>query len=202
MDGIVRFWPPGRRVRVAACLLVAAALSGCAIDTSSLGDALDAGDRQEIARTTQQALENNKIGESSNWANPASGHRGTVTPTRTYTTGSGAPCRELQQTVAIDARTTIAYDAACRRADGAWYSVNYDSLVAAIAGARRNLAEYDGGPRGYPYYGYRYRYYGYGYAYDYPYYGYGDPYYGHGFGRPYYGFSFGYGFGHGHRRRH
>ena len=198
MDGFDRVWPPGRKVRLAAGLLVGAALSGCAIDTSSLGDVLDAADRQRIAETTRQALENNKTGESSNWANPASGHRGTVTPTRTYTAGSGAPCRELQQTVAIEAQTTIAYDSACRRADGAWYSVNYDSLVAAIAGARPYRAGYYGRPYGYPYYGYHYPY----YAYDYPYYGYGDPYYRYGYGRPYYGFSFGYGYGYGHRRRH
>lgn len=196
MDGIGRNWLPGRRMRAIAGVFVGAVLAGCAIDTTSLGDVLDAADRQQIANTTQHALENNKTGESSNWTNPASGHRGTVTPTRTYTARSGANCRELQQTVAIDARTTIAYDTACRRADGVWYSVNYDSLVAAAAGARPYRAGYDDWSPGYPYYGYRYPYYRYGY--DYPYYGYGDPYYGYrypGYGYGYSGFGFRYGYG-------
>lgn len=184
-------------MRVAGCLLVGAALAGCAIDTGGIGEVLDAADRREIARTTQHALENNQTGESSNWANPASGHRGTVTPTRTYTSRSGTPCRELQQTVAIEARTTIAYDSACRRADGAWYSVNHDSLVVAIAAAWPYRAGYDGRPYGYPYYGYRYPYDRYG---D-PYYGYGDPYYDYGYPGYLYGRrGFGYGLGYRYRR--
>jgi surface antigen len=190
------------------CLLVGATLAGCAAGSGGVGDKLDTFDRQRIIQTTQLALENNKIGEGSNWANPASGHRGTVTPTRTYKSPAGEPCRELQQTVAVEAQTSVAYDSACRRADGVWYSVHYDSLVAAIAGAWPNRAGYYGRPYGHGYYGRRYPYYGH----RYPYYGYGDPYYGYGdpfydYGTPGYlygrgGFGYGFRFRFGHRRRH
>jgi len=59
-----------------------------------------------------------------------------VVPTRTYGS-SDIPCREFQQTVTVEGRTIIAYDAACRGADGKWKSRIYASLDGAVADATR-----------------------------------------------------------------
>ncbi len=77
-----------------------------------------------MQRTSQKALERNRSGQSSGWSNPDSGHRGTVTPTRTYQTAAGRPCREYQQTVTIDGKTERAYGRACRQPDGSWKIAN------------------------------------------------------------------------------
>ena len=86
----------------------------------AIGQQLDRNDRQAMQTTSQNALERNPVGQRSTWNNPDSGHRGTVTPTRTYQTAAGQPCREYQQTVTIDGRTEKAYGQACRQADGSW----------------------------------------------------------------------------------
>ncbi len=91
---------------------------------SEVGKSLDRADRLAMQRTSQKALERNRSGQSSGWSNPDSGHRGTVTPTRTYQTASGRPCREYQQTVTIDGKTERAYGRACRQPDGSWKIAN------------------------------------------------------------------------------
>lgn len=149
-----------------AALAGALLLAGCAGGAATLGDKLDAADRRLIAETTQAALEQEKIGASRNWDNPATGHRGSITPVRTYQDRAGRDCREFQQTIAVDGETTVVRDAACRGPSGAWQSVNYDSLASAAVGAWPNGRDYGHGPYyyddyppyfGYPYYGYRYR---------------------------------------------
>lgn len=87
---------------------------------SSVGRSLDEVDRMKAARTTQQALETNRTGQSASWTNPDTGHQGTVTPVDTYQRGDGAYCREFQQTVTIGGRTEQAYGTACRQPDGTW----------------------------------------------------------------------------------
>ena len=47
-----------------------------------------------------------------------------MTPTRTFQTASGQPCREYQQTVTIGGKTEEAYGTACRQPDGTWKIVN------------------------------------------------------------------------------
>ncbi len=91
---------------------------------SEIGKSLDNADRLAMRNTSQNALERNQIGQASSWSNPDSGHRGTVTPTRTYQAASGDPCREYQQTVTIDGKTEQAFGRACRQPDGSWKIVN------------------------------------------------------------------------------
>ena len=163
---------------VAGCTgaLVVAAISGCTGNYRTIGNQLDAADRQIITTTTQHALESIKTGNSTNWENSVSGHRGSVTPTSTYKTESGTPCREFQHTVTIEGQTAIAFDSACRSADGVWQSINHESLVTTVADAQ-------------PYHhAYNYRRYGYGYP---------APPYGYGYGHRY-----PYGYGHGYRDRY
>ncbi len=91
---------------------------------SEIGKSLDRADRMYAARAANNALESSPVGQASTWSNPDSGHSGSVTPTRTYQTASGGPCREYQQTVTIGGRTETAYGKACRQADGTWKIVN------------------------------------------------------------------------------
>jgi len=86
----------------------------------AVGNALDQRDRDLALKERQYALENEPTGQSSAWVNPDSGHRGSVTPTRTYRNESGQPCREFTETVVIGGEEQQAYGTACRQPDGTW----------------------------------------------------------------------------------
>jgi surface antigen len=111
----------GGRGKLAAVAI--GALAGAFLG-SEVGKSLDRADRAAMTRTSQNALERNPTGQTSTWSNPDSGNAGTVTPTRTYETASGDPCREYQQTVTIAGKTEQAYGRACRQPDGTWKIVN------------------------------------------------------------------------------
>ena len=111
----------GGRGKLAA--VAVGALAGAYLG-SEVGKSLDRADRLAMRNTSQTALEKNPVGRTSSWSNPDSGHSGTVTPTRTYQTASGGPCREYQQTVTIDGKTEQAYGRACRQQDGSWKITN------------------------------------------------------------------------------
>ena len=99
---------------------VAIGTLGGAFLGSQVGQSLDRADRLAMRNTFEKALERNRTGRSSAWRNPDTGHAGTVTPTRTYRTASGGPCREYQQTVTIGGKTETAFGTSCRQADGSW----------------------------------------------------------------------------------
>ena len=88
-----------------------------------VGATLDRVDKQIMARTTHNTLENSPIGSTSNWNNPDTGNSGTITPTKTYQTTSGY-CREFQTTVTVGGKVQNAYGTACRQPDGSWKIVN------------------------------------------------------------------------------
>jgi len=52
---------------------------------NKVGKSMDCQDQQYHYDATQNALETQKVGQSSTWNNPGTGHSGNVTPTRTYT---------------------------------------------------------------------------------------------------------------------
>lgn len=108
----------GRGSGKALAIGVGAVLGG--IIGSEVGRSLDRADRAYMYRTTQETLETEPTGETSNWVNPDNQHSGTVTPTRTFNRENGGPCREFQQTVTIGGRTEQAYGTACRQSDGSW----------------------------------------------------------------------------------
>ncbi len=97
---------------------VAIGTLGGAFLGSELGRSLDRADRLHMQQSSQRALEHNRSGLASTWRNPDTGHSGIVTPTRTYRDTAGRPCRDFQQTVAIDGRTDLAHGTACRQPDG------------------------------------------------------------------------------------
>lgn len=87
---------------------------------NDIGKTLDEADQRSAQQTTYAALENNRTGMTSTWSNPDSGNSGSVTPTHTYKTSSGANCREFETTINVDGRDEIAYGTACRDDDGIW----------------------------------------------------------------------------------
>ncbi len=93
-----------------------------------VGQSLDRTDRLPAGRAASYGLEHKSSGEPTSWSNPDSGHRGTITPVRTYRGASGRYCREYQQTVTVGGRTEQAYGTACRQPDGSWKVVNDSSV--------------------------------------------------------------------------
>jgi len=86
----------------------------------NIGQQLDERDRMLMGQTFNHTMEKAPINSVGKWENPDSGHGGSVTPTKTYTTTEGTPCREFTQTVTIGGQTEQAYGTACRQADGSW----------------------------------------------------------------------------------
>jgi len=89
---------------------------------SEIGKSLDRADRIAATHATNRALEHNPTGTPSTWRNPDSGHRGTVTPTRTFQSG-GRDCREYEHRVFIDGQSETLRGTACRQPDGTWEAV-------------------------------------------------------------------------------
>lgn len=98
---------------------VAGAVAGAYLG-GRLGRNLDNKDKNEMQRTTQNALENSRSGQTQRWTNPDSGNSGSVTPQEAYRTAEGQPCREYQETINVKGDTETAYRTACRQPDGTW----------------------------------------------------------------------------------
>ena len=91
---------------------------------NKVGAQMGCRDQAYHQHTTQNALETQRIGTTTSWTNPDSGHSGTVTPTLTWRAQDGRYCREYEQTVYIDGRAERATGIACREADGTWRMQN------------------------------------------------------------------------------
>jgi surface antigen len=137
LAGCVGYSAPGPKTQVGAATgaaaggLLGAALGGeaegilagvllGALMGGAVGNALDNVDRQYAQQNSYYGLESTPSGTTSQWANPDSGHSGTITPMRTWQTDAGSYCREFQQTVTVGGRTERAYGTACRQPDGSW----------------------------------------------------------------------------------
>ena len=89
-----------------------------------VGRQLDERDRLLAGRATRIAY-TAPVGQTIAWDNPDSGNSGTVTTLREGThTGTGAYCREYQQTVTVGGERQSAYGTACRQPDGSWEIAN------------------------------------------------------------------------------
>lgn len=87
---------------------------------NTIGASLDRADLAYYDKTSQGALEANRVGQTSTWSNPDSGNSGTITPTRTFQSASNQYCREYTQTIQVGGKTERAYGTACRQQDGSW----------------------------------------------------------------------------------
>lgn len=84
-----------------------------------LGRQLDDGDRRIAAEADFVALETGGAGVAREWHNPATGHRGQVTPGVAYAVNQYT-CRDFVDTVAMDGRKETRRSTACRQPDGSW----------------------------------------------------------------------------------
>jgi surface antigen len=75
---------------------------------------------QLASRTMQSTLEGAPDGSTRTWANEQTGHRGSLTPTRTYISDSGYFCREYHEELVVGAKSGSFYHAACRDENARW----------------------------------------------------------------------------------
>ncbi len=87
-----------------------------ALAGAHVGRQLDDRDRYYAGRT----LETAPTGASKEWVNPDSGTTYSVTPTHTYDSGNGTPCREFTMDAYVGGKGEQVYGTACRQADGSW----------------------------------------------------------------------------------
>jgi len=87
---------------------------------SSIGQSLDDVDRLKQKDAAYRALETQPSNVSTSWNNPDTGHKGKITPTRTYQRGDGAYCREFNQEITVDGKRENVFGTACRQSDGTW----------------------------------------------------------------------------------
>ena len=96
----------------------AGALLG-ALAGSEIGKSLDKADMSYLNQAQSRAY-SAPIGQSIAWNNPQSGNSGTITPVRDGRSGSGAYCREYQQSIYVGGQQQTATGTACQQADGTW----------------------------------------------------------------------------------
>lgn len=90
---------------------------------SEMGKSLDKADVTYHNKASQKAFENNKTGTASSWKNPDTGASGTITPTKTTSSG-GTYCREFTQSINVGGKVEKGYGTACRQEDGSWQVQN------------------------------------------------------------------------------
>lgn len=90
---------------------------------SPAGARLDDGDRHLAAETEYEALESTAAGAAREWHNPATGHRGSVTPGSAYSVNQYT-CRDYVDQVTVDGRTETLRSTACRQPDASWRPIN------------------------------------------------------------------------------
>ncbi len=102
-----------------AAAITLGAIAGAAIG-NSIGRELDEADRIRMYQTQQVAFEISPSHQTSEWVNPDTGARGSITPQPAYRSAQGQYCREYQQEVIVGGRSQQAYGTACRQPDGSW----------------------------------------------------------------------------------
>lgn len=91
--------------------------------SSDLGRRLDDSDRRIAAETELDTLESEIAGATREWSNPATGHRGSITPGPTYIVNQYT-CRDWVDAVTIDGRQETRRSTACRQPDGSWRPIS------------------------------------------------------------------------------
>jgi surface antigen len=84
-----------------------------------LGQSLSASDRQPALEAEYKALEATKAGQAVAWANPSTGHGGSVIAAQPYRVGS-QNCRQYTHTFSMGSPAQSVRGTACRNSDGSW----------------------------------------------------------------------------------
>jgi surface antigen len=110
----MRIFPP------LAIVLTLGACAGLTGSDPKLYQALSDRDVQLASRTMQSTLEHAPDGSTRSWVNEQTGHRGSLTPTRTYVTESGHFCREYREELVVGAESGSFHQSACRDENARW----------------------------------------------------------------------------------
>ncbi|MFN7098160.1 MAG: hypothetical protein ACK4PR_11480, partial [Gammaproteobacteria bacterium] len=86
----------------------------------AVGQSMDGSDNAQV----NQALELNKTNQATTWTNPNSNTTYTVTPTRTFSSPTGDPCRDYTVSALANGQTQQVYATSCRGASGGWHVVS------------------------------------------------------------------------------
>ena len=108
----------GRKVAIGAGVLAGGYLG------NRIGNKLSCKDQEYHYDTTQSTLEYKPTGGTAAWVNPDTGASGSVTPTGTYISQSGLPCRNFTQTITVDGQREDIQATACRQQNGTWQIVD------------------------------------------------------------------------------
>ena len=104
-----------------AILLPLGACAGLTGGDPALYQSLRGATSQLASRTMQSALERASDGSTRWWANEQTGHRGSLTPTRTHVSDSGSFCRRIPRGAGgRGVQSGSFYHAACRDENARW----------------------------------------------------------------------------------
>jgi surface antigen len=112
-----------RRMRTLAIASMALPLAACA--SLSAGDAalyqgLAESDIALASQLMQTTLESAPDGATRSWSNRQTGHRGEITPLRTYVSENGYFCRDYREQLAVAGESGRYYHTACRDGAARW----------------------------------------------------------------------------------
>ena len=109
------------RITSIACLaLMLPACAGLSGSDTALYDRLDERDVALAAAAVQQTLESVPDGATRRWTNEATGHRGSITPTRTYLGANGHFCRDYREELTVGETMGRYHHSACRDDAEGW----------------------------------------------------------------------------------
>lgn len=97
-----------------------AACTGVSGDDPDLYRSLTDGDVALATSTLQTTLESAADGATRGWHDEASGHRGSITPTRSYLSAAGHFCRDYREELEVGDQSGRFFHAACRDDEGGW----------------------------------------------------------------------------------
>ena len=90
---------------------------------SAVGARLDDNDRRLVSEAEYEALESTAAGASREWRNPATGHRGSVSPGPAYSVNQYT-CRDYVDQISVDGKSETIRSTACRQPDGSWRPIS------------------------------------------------------------------------------
>lgn len=98
-------------------------VAGGGILGNRIGHSMDCANQRRAVHDQQRALEQQPVGQTSQWSDPDSGYSGGTTPTNTWYNEQGRPCRDFVTTVYHNGQSERVDGTACRSNSGEWVTV-------------------------------------------------------------------------------